>query len=166
MVKKNLSNIILQTRILKKKKQEIIIKTCQRKKKKQKENMEEKDKETCKKIRKRATSKKMRKWNISFLHCINISKKTLKFDNVELNKKEIHVSKQRIALNLVDVDQIIISGKFNHSDTGFKYFIGFKDDNIVRPLSIILPQMSGYINYFNNGGKNTSLVIEYDTVLD
>ena len=126
--------------------------------------MEEKDKETCKKIRKRATSKKMRKWNISFLRCINISKNTLKFDNVELNKKEIHVSKQRIALNLVDVDQMIIPDKFN-SDTGFKYFIGYKDDNIVRPLCIILPQMSGYIKYFNNGGKYTSLVIEYDTAL-
>ena len=30
-----------------------------------------------------------------------MSKKTLKFDYVEVNKKKIHVSKQRIALHLV-----------------------------------------------------------------
>ena len=30
--------------------------------------------------------------------------KTLKFDNIEVNKKELHVSKQPIALNLVNVN--------------------------------------------------------------
>ena len=34
-----------------------------------------------------------------------------------------------------------------------KYFIGYKDNNIVRPLCIILPQISGYVKYFDNGGK-------------
>ena len=41
-----------------------------------------------------------------------------------------------------------------------KYFIGYKDDNIFRLLCIILPQMSGYIKYFDNGGKNVSFMIE------
>ena len=30
-------------------------------------------------------------------------------------------------------------------------FLGYKDDNSVRPLGIILPQMSGYNKYFDNG---------------
>ena len=34
---------------------------------------------------------------------------------------------------------------------GFKYFIGYKKDDIVRPLCIILPQMKGYAKYFENG---------------
>ena len=63
-----------------------------------------------------------------------MSKKTLNFDNVEVNKKEFHISKQPVALILVNVDQILISDKCEHSDKGFKYFIGYKDDNIVRPL--------------------------------
>ena len=63
-----------------------------------------------------------------------MKRKTLKFDNVEVNKKEFHVSKSPIALNLVNVNQILISDKFKHYDTGFKYFIGYKDDSIVRPL--------------------------------
>ena len=94
-----------------------------------------------------------------------MSKKTLKFDNDEVNKKEFHISKQPISYELVNVDQISISDIFKHSDTGFKYFIGCKDDNIIRPLCIILPKMSGFIKSFDKGGKNMSLMIEDDSVL-
>ena len=95
-----------------------------------------------------------------------MSEKTLKFDNIRVNKKEFHKSKQPINLDLVNVDQIVISDKFKHSDDGFKYFIGYKEGEIVKPLCIILPQMSGYIKYFENGGKNMSFVIKDDDVLD
>ena len=83
-----------------------------------------------------ATPKKMRKWNSNFLGSIKMSKRVLKFDNIEVNKKKFDVSKQPITLNLVNVDQILISDKFKHSDTGFKYFIGYKDDNIVRSFAL------------------------------
>ena len=53
-----------------------------------------------------------------------MSEKTLKFDNITVNKKEFHKSKQPIDLNLVNVDQIVISDKFKHSDDGFIYLIG------------------------------------------
>ena len=71
-----------------------------------------------------------------------------KFDNIRVNKKEFHKSKQPINLDLVNVDQIVVSDKFKHSDDGFKYFIGYKKNDIVRLLCIILPQISGYIKYF------------------
>ena len=72
-----------------------------------------------------------------------MSEKTLKFDNIRVNKKEFHKSKQSIYLMLVNVDQTVIADKFKHSDDGFKYFIGYKEGEIVKPLCIILPQMSG-----------------------
>ena len=53
-----------------------------------------------------------------------------------------------------------MSDKFKHSDGGFRYSIGYKEDEIVKPLCIILPQMSGYIKYFEDGGKNMSFVIK------
>ena len=65
-----------------------------------------------------------------------MSKKTLKCDNVEVNKKEFHASKQTIPLN---VNQILISVKFDHSDKVFKYFSGYKDDDMIRALCVILP---------------------------
>ena len=95
-----------------------------------------------------------------------MSEKTLKFDNIRVNKKEFHKSKQPIDLESVNVDQIALSDQFKHSDDGFKYFIGYKEGKIVKPLCIILPQMTGYIKYFENGGKNMSFVIKDDDVLD
>ena len=89
-----------------------------------------------------------------------MSEKTLKFDNIEINKKELHQSKQSIDLSLVDTNKIVISDKFKHSDDGFKYLIGYKEDDIVKPLCVTLTQMSGYIKYFENGEKNISFVIK------
>ena len=37
-------------------------------------------------------------------------------------------------------------------------FIGYKEDNIMRPLCIVLPQMCGFIKYFDSGGKNVLYV--------
>ena len=62
-----------------------------------------------------------------------MSKKTLKFDDIEVNKKEFHKYKKLINLNLVNINSILISDKFKHSDDAFKYFIGYKKDDIVRP---------------------------------
>ena len=55
---------------------------------------------------------------------------------LRLIKKKFHKS---IDLNLVDTNKVVISDKFKDSDDGFKYFIGYKEDDIVKPLSIILP---------------------------
>ena len=79
-----------------------------------------------------------------------MSEKTLKFNNIRVNKKEFHKSKQPIDLN---VDQIVVVSEYKEGET-------------VKPLSIILPQMSGYIKYFENGCKNMSFSIKDDDVLD
>ena len=95
-----------------------------------------------------------------------MSEKTLKFDNIRVNKIEFYKSKQSIDLDLVNIDQIIVSDKFKHSDDGIKYFIGYKEGEIVKPLCIILPEMSGYIKYFENNGKNMSVLIKIDEVVE
>ena len=80
-----------------------------------------------------------------------MGEKTLK-----LKKKEFNKSKQAIDLDLVDTGKIVVSDRSKHSKEGFKYFISYKKDKIVKLLCIILPQMDGYIKYFDNGGKNMS----------
>ena len=99
-----------------------------------------------------------------FVHSIIMSEKTLKFNNIKINKKEFHKSKQAIDLDSVTTDKIVVSDKFRHSEKGYKYFIGYQEDEIIRPLCIILPQMNGYIKYFENGGKNMSLSIKNNEV--
>ena len=74
-----------------------------------------------------------------------MTEKALNFDNVTVNKKEFHKSNQSIDLDLIIMDQIIVSDKFKHSNDGFKYFIGNKEGETVKLSCIILPQMSGYI---------------------
>ena len=50
-----------------------------------------------------------------------------------------------------------MSDKFKHSDDGSKYFIGCKEGEIVKLLCIIVPQMTGYIKYFENGERTCLL---------
>ena len=95
-----------------------------------------------------------------------MSEKTLKVDNIRANKKEFHKSRQSINLDLVNIDQIVVSDKVRHGDDGFQYLIGYKEGEIVKLLCIILPQMSGYKKYFETGGKNMSFVVKDDDVLD
>ena len=90
-----------------------------------------------------------------------MSEQTLKFGDIAVNKIEFHASKQAIALNLVNTNKIVVCDKFKHSDDSFKYFIDcLHDEDVIRSLCIILSQMSGYIKYFDNGGKNMSFKIE------
>ena len=93
-----------------------------------------------------------------------MSEKTLKFNTIKLNKKEFHKSKEPIDLLPVDVDQIVVSHKFKHNNKGFKHFIGCLEGGIVKPLCIFLPQVSGYIKYFEKSSKNMSFLIKDDEV--
>ena len=95
-----------------------------------------------------------------------MSEKTLKLDNIRVNKKEFDKSNRPIGLKSVNVNQIVVSDRFKHSDEGFKCFIGYQGDEIVKPLCIILLQMSVYIRYFENGGKNGGFMVKDDNVLD
>ena len=93
-----------------------------------------------------------------------MSERTLKFNNVRLNKKEFHKPKQPIDLMSVNVDQMVVSDKFKHNNEGLKYFIGYQEDEIVKPLCVILPQVSGYIKCFENRGKSMSFFTKDEKV--
>ena len=84
------------------------------------------------------------KINKFFLSVYNMRmrEKTLKFNKIKINKKEFHKSKQATNLDSVTTDKIVVSDKFRHSEEGYKYFIGFQEDEIVKPLCIISPQMN------------------------
>ena len=88
------------------------------------------------------------------------------FDDVEVSKKEFHESKKAVNLCEVSVGKIVVSNKIKGNNETSKVFIGYMDDisGIVTALCIILPQMSGWIIYFENGGRNMSFKIEVDSV--
>ena len=77
----------------------------------------------------------------------------------EVSKKEFYESKKAVNLGEVDVSKIVVSNKVKGNNETSKVFIGCLDDisGIVTHLCIILPQMSGWIKYFENGGKTYHL---------
>ena len=91
--------------------------------------------------------------------------KILVFNDVEMNKKDFYVTKKTIPLNLVDINNIVVSNIVKNNNGKSNYFIGYLNGiDEISPLCIILPQMSGYIKYFENDGKNMSFKIESDNV--
>ena len=84
-----------------------------------------------------------------------MSKQTLVLNDIEVNKKDFYAFKKAIPLNLVNTNNIVISCRVKQNNDTYKYFIGYShDDGVIKPLCIVLPQMSGYIKYFENGEKN------------
>ena len=49
--------------------------------------------------------------------------------------------------------KLVVSNKWKMNDTTYKYSCGYLNNDVIQPLCVILPQMSGYIKYFDDGGK-------------
>ena len=63
-------------------------------------------------------------------------------------------------LDSVDLSKIVISSRWELNDTTYKYFFRYLNNVIIKSLCVILPQMSGYIKYFDNSGKYMSFVTD------
>ena len=44
------------------------------------------------------------------------------------------------------------------------HLCGYLNNDVIQPLCVILPQMNGYIKYFDDGGKNMSFVTDDEEV--
>ena len=70
-------------------------------------------------------------------------------------------------LDSVDLSKIVVSSRWKLIDTTYKYFCGYlNNDGIIKPLCVILPQINGYIKYFDDGGKNMSFVTDDEKVYE
>ena len=50
----------------------------------------------------------------------------------------------------IDVNEILVSKKEPYGrNNSFKYFIGYNDHDVIRPLCVRLPQMTGYARKFD-----------------
>ena len=81
-----------------------------------------------------------------------------------MTKKEFYENKKYLKLKDIIVNNIIASEKVKVNNDILKYYIGYIVDDNVIPLTLLLPVMSGWIKYFENGGKNMSFKIEDDEV--
>ena len=93
-----------------------------------------------------------------------MSLRKIKFGNKEVNKKEFYSSKQAISLDFVDLNKIVVSKKWKINDTTYKHICGYLNNDTIQLLCVILPQMDGYIKYFDDGGKNMSFVTDDEKI--
>ena len=89
-----------------------------------------------------------------------MSSQKIKFGDKEVDKKNFYSSKKAILLDSVDLSKIVVSSRWKLNDTRYKYFCRYLNNDVIKPLCVILPQMNGYIKYFDNGGKNMSFVTD------
>ena len=80
-----------------------------------------------------------------------MSGESINFDDKKINKSNFYRNKKLFNLNDIDVNEILVSTKGTYgTKNSLKYFIGFNDDDVIRPLCIKLLQMIGYVKHFDN----------------
>ena len=84
------------------------------------------------------------------------------FDNKKIKKSDFYNNKNKKIFNIddIDVNKILVSkkeqyGKYN----SFKYFIGYNDNDVIRPLCLKLSQMTGYINEFEEDRNKNKITM-------
>ena len=96
-----------------------------------------------------------------------MSSQKIKFGDKEVDKKTFYSSKEAILLDSIDLSKIVFSSRWKLNDETYKYFCGYlNNEGIIKPLCVILPQMNGYIKYFDDGGKNMSFVTDDEKVYE
>ena len=95
-----------------------------------------------------------------------MNSRKIKFGYKAVDKKEFYSSKQTIPLGSVDLDKIVVSNKWRIDDTTYKYLCGYLNNDTIQSLCAILPQMNGYIKYFDDGGKNMSFVTDDEEIYE
>ena len=79
-----------------------------------------------------------------------MSRSSINFNNEKIKKSDFYKNKKIFNIDNIDVNKILVSkkeqyGKYN----SFKYFIGYNDNNVIRPLYLFLSQTTEYINKFD-----------------
>ena len=91
-----------------------------------------------------------------------MSTSSINFNNKKIKKIDFYNKNKKIfIIDDIDVNKILVSkketyGKYN----SIKYFIGYNDSNIIRPLYLFFSQMSGYINKFDKNRIAMPLMIK------
>ena len=74
-----------------------------------------------------------------------MSVKNINFDEKKTRKSDFYKNKKLNRIDDIDVNKILVSKKEPYgTKNSLKYFIGYNDNDVIRPLCVKLPQMTGY----------------------
>ena len=73
-----------------------------------------------------------------------MSGKNINFEDKKIKKSTLYKNKKIYSTDDIDVNNILVSKKESYgTKNSLKYFIGYNDNDNIRPLCIRLPQMTG-----------------------
>ena len=74
-----------------------------------------------------------------------MSGKNINFNDKKIRKSNFYKNKKINNIEDIDFNNILVSKKESYDNkNSLKYFIRYDDNDIIRPLCIRLPQMTGY----------------------
>ena len=88
-----------------------------------------------------------------------MNKKRVNFNDRIIKKSDFYIKNKKIFnINDIDVNKILVANKEQYGKyNSFKYFIGYNDSHVIRPLYLFLSQTTGYNNKFHKN-KTTFLL--------
>ena len=79
-----------------------------------------------------------------------MSGKTINFNTKKIKKSDFYKNKKVFQIDSIDANNILVSKKEAYrTKNSFKCFIGYNDNDVIRPLLAKLSQMIGYARKFN-----------------
>ena len=91
--------------------------------------------------------------------------KSINFEDKKINKSVSYKSKKLFNIHDINVNKILVSKEESYgTKKSLKYFIGYNDDDVIRPLCIKLPQMIGYVKNFDSN-KTMSFRVDDNKLL-
>ena len=79
-----------------------------------------------------------------------MSKRNINFDGKKIKRSEFYKNKNVTEIDKIDVNKTLVSKEEPcGTKNSFKYFMGYNDNDVIRPLCIKLPQMTGYSRKFD-----------------
>ena len=88
--------------------------------------------------------------------------KSINFDNKNLKESDFYNKNKKIFIvDDIDINKILFPKKEQYGEyNSFKYFIGYNDNDVIRPLYLSLSQTTGYIDKFDKNKTTMSLMIK------
>ena len=77
-----------------------------------------------------------------------MGKLIIKFVATEIEEYKFYQNKTPILINNIDVNKIVVYNKLSFGKQDFKYFVGYKESEKIRPLCIFCLQMIIYKRNF------------------
>ena len=94
-----------------------------------------------------------------------MSGKNINFDDKIIKRSTFYKNKKKYSTDDINVNNILASEKESFvTKNSLKYFIGYNDNDIIRPLCIILPQVTGYARKFDENATMSFIVMAFKKI--